>query len=120
MRLTQQLDFLLLNTNDQLLPVRLFNNFLCRVLKVFVFMAEPDNTASARICQLQFIMVGVFLCREQISPQLKNSLSKINELRRKHNSFWQRGAGLASLARQKGLFLYSSANKQSECLDLAA
>jgi len=77
-------------------------------------MAEPENTASAKICQLQFIMLGVFLCKEQISPQSKNSLSKINELRRKHNIFWQPGAGLSSLTRQKGLLLHSSTNKEAD------
>lgn len=114
MKLTYPVDFFLLNTNNQLLPTKLLNNFLGQVLKVFVCLAEPDQTTSVSICQLQFIWVGLLLTKQQKFPKFKNYISTINVLRRKHNSFWQLGAGLALLAQQKGAFLYSSNNKQTD------
>lgn len=112
MKLIQPACFSLLNTKHQTLAARQLNDFIYQALKLLIFMAKPESIANIRICQLQFIMVGSFLCKEQTSQQFKNKPHKINVLRRKGNSFWQRGAGLASLAQQKGLFLYDSTNTQ--------
>jgi len=112
--------FTLHNTNYRKLPVRLFDDFLWQALRIFVLMVESDNNASNRICQLPFIMVGLLSLKKQMSQHFNNNLSELNVLRRKHNSFWQRGAGLASLANQKGLSIYSSTNKENDCLSLAA
>lgn len=122
MKLIQAIVYSLINTNFQKQPPTwLVNDFMSQVLRGVVFMVEPDYAASVRICQFRFVMVGLFLYRKQMSQQFYNNLSEVNVLRRRHNSFWQRGAGLTSLARQKGLFIYSSTTKkQSDWARLVA
>lgn len=60
-----------------------------------------------KVCQLQFLMAGLLINRQQASTQFKRELSKLKALRRIHNSFWQLGAVLVSQKQQKTILLYS-------------
>ncbi len=103
MRLNQSIVFPLLTVNCRGMPTRLVYGLLHQMLKVFVLMAVSDNLAKTSMCQLQFIMVGLLIYKQQTSSQCHAELSKLKSLRRKHNSFWQHGAVLASQAQQKAV-----------------
>lgn len=119
MKIIQIIRVTLQDATYQSPSARLFNELLGQVLDTIVYMAGSADLTCTRICQLHFLMVDIVIRKQKAALKFKNNVFKMSVLRRKHNVFWQPGAGL-TLVNEKGLFLHSSSNKEADYICLAA